>query len=220
MSIAAIALLTVLGGSVQDQPAPRTETRSEIRIVRADGSNGPGSLDANGDGEVTREEFVSPLASAFDRMDTNGDGRLSAEELAAGGRASGTPVSHVFSTGQLAGLAGGAAGPGEPRVMVFGGPGGADSLPTSSHVFRIDRDGVEGLAGAPGQSRVFVRRFGGPNGPGSMDKDGDGRVSEEELLAPLREAFRSMDANGNGFIDDGEMPAAPPAPPPPPPPSR
>lgn len=211
MSFAAIALLTALGGSVQDQPAPRPETRSEVRIVRADVSSGPGRLDANGDGEVTREEFVSPLASAFDRMDTNGDGRLSAEELAAGGRGDGTTVSHIFTTGDLAGLAGGAGSPGEPRVMILDGSGGPGSVQTSSQVFRIGRDGVEGLPGGSGQSHVFVRRFGGPNGASDMDKDGDGRVSEEEFLAPLRDAFRSMDTDGDGFVDAGAIAPAPPA---------
>ena len=63
----------------------------------------------------------------------------------------------------------------------------------------------------PGNQQVFVRRFGGPDGPGQMDTNGDGKVSEEEFLAPLREAFGNMDADHDGFLDEGEGHRAPPS---------
>lgn len=80
-------------------------------------------------------------------------------------------------------------GPGEHRVEVrtMGGPGGA-----------------EWHAAGPGMPRMQMHRIGGPDGPGDMDKDGDGRVTEEEFLAPMREAFRSMDADHSGAIEAGE----------------
>ena len=37
-----------------------------------------------------------------------------------------------------------------------------------------------------------------------MDYDGDGRVSEEEFLAPMRDAFREMDKDGSGSLEEGE----------------
>lgn len=203
MSIIAVALLAALNGAApQDQAAPRVETRSEVRIVTRDGE-GPGRLDANGDGVVTREEFSAPMGAAFDRLDADHDGRLSNEELAAG---------H------------GPGGPGGPDMMIFGGPhgpggpGGRGGPGGDVRVFAFRHDGPEGgpeggppPPGGPGSRQVFVRRPGGPDGPGEMDKDGDGKVSQEEFLTPLREAFAHMDADHDGFLDEGEGPPPPPA---------
>ena len=228
MSVIAIALLTALHTAPGQEEAPRVERRSEIRIVTTD-DEGPGRMDADGDGVVTREEFSAPMGRAFDRLDTNGDGRLSTEELAA---SRGGPRDHVIMRDGPGGPGGsgfhvftsrmeGPGGPGErdvriitreggPGVMMLDGPGGPGG---DAEVFMIRRDGPEGGPGAPGRSHVFVRRFGGPDGPGDMDKDGDGKVSQAEFLAPMIEAFGRMDADGDGFLDDGE--GAPPPPPPP-----
>jgi hypothetical protein len=46
-----------------------------------------------------------------------------------------------------------------------------------------------------------------------MDTNHDGKVSEDEFLAPMREAFRSMDADHDGSLDDSEEPHGPPPPP-------
>ena len=192
MSILAFALLTALNGApAQEEPAPRVETRSEIRIVRAGGADGAGTLDADGDGVVTREEFASPLGSAFDRLDKDRDGRLSREELAAGGEGG----IHVFRSGGAPGRV----------VMSGGGRGGAGGAQAGTRVFTLRRDGSDGALSidGPGRSQVFVRRF-GPDGAGEMDTDGDGKVSEAEFLAPMREAFQRMDADRNGFIDADE----------------
>ncbi|WP_296819459.1 hypothetical protein, partial [Brevundimonas sp.] len=50
--------------------------------------------------------------------------------------------------------------------------------------------------------RVFEFRHDG-DGPG-LDADGDGRLTFEELSAPIRRHFDEMDANDDGFIDDSE----------------
>jgi len=219
MSILAVALLAALNGApTQDEAAPRVETRSEIRIVRADG-DGPGRLDKDGDGVITREEFSAPMGTAFDRLDADHDGRLSIEELAAGHGGPDGPGRRVM----MFGGPGGHGGPGEHDVHIItregpGGPGGP-GMPMMFHggpggpgvqIF-TSRSGPDGgpMPGGPGQ--VFVRRFGGPDGPGEMDKDGDGKVSQDEFLAPLREAFGRMDADHDGFLDEGEGHPTPPS---------
>lgn len=217
MSIIAVALLVALNGAPTQDEAPRVETRSEIRIVTADGE-GPGRLDADGDGVVTREEFSAPMGSAFDRLDANDDGRLSTGELASG-HGEGDPDRRVMMLGGPGGPGGPHGpgvhvftsredGPGGHGVMTFGGPGGPGG---DAQVFTFRRGGPEGGPGAAGGHQVFVRRFGGPNGPGEMDRDGDGKVSQEEFLAPLREAFGRMDADSDGFLDDGEGHHTPPS---------
>ena len=40
-------------------------------------------VDTDGDGKVSREEFINSHAARFDKMDTDGDGFLSEEEMKA-----------------------------------------------------------------------------------------------------------------------------------------
>ena len=60
----------------------------------------------------------------------------------------------------------------------------------------------ETIEHADGQVRVFEFRHDG-EGPG-LDADSDGRLTFEELVAPMRRHFDEMDANDDGFVDDSE----------------
>ena len=261
-----IALSAVL---LQHPPAPPVppvppappEVRTRIMLM---GAEGPGGLDKDGDGQITREEFAAPMNDHFARMDANSDGRLSAEELSAG---------HVAMAGgdydmMMHGL-GGPGGPGERRIemhrvvvgepgadgrreiVIHGGPGGSDAPPggegrreswgewSARHgqqpggghgsagapprieLRRADGpggghevmvfSGPGGLAelggalgeGGPGQ-RIEIRRVGGSGGENDLDSDNDGKVSEAEFSAPMREAFARMDVDHSGFIEAGE----------------
>lgn len=133
MSISTIALIAALAALPVGQDAqPLVETRSEVRVVTIGGPDGPGRLDADGDGFVTREEFVAPLSNAFDRIDADHDGRLSTEELRAhhgeGGAHDRAAALHMGRGGpgmMMFDGPGGGHGPGD--VMMFhGGPGGED----------------------------------------------------------------------------------------------
>lgn len=81
-------------------------------------------------------------------------------------------------------------GPERPRILMrHPGPGGHAAFHG---------------AGEGGQRHeVFVRRL-DASGHGGLDKDGDGKVSEEEFLAPMRDAFREMDADRSGALEEGE----------------
>ena len=212
-----LTLIALSALALQEPPAPPVppEVRTRMMVV---GPDGPGSLDKDGDGQVTREEFAAPMNEHFGRMDKNGDGRLSPEELSAG---HGAGEDHDVMVWRSADWA-----PGEHRIevrrigdgstgersMVFvGGPGGER---VERHVILRGPGGHAaphvihgpGHAGPGGDVRFEFRTLGDGDGhgPGEMDKDGDGRISEAEFTAPLREAFTRMDADRSGFIEAGE----------------
>ena len=232
-----IALSAALIQQAPVSPAP-PETHTRFMVMGADG---PGGLDKDGDGQITREEFAAPMNDHFARMDTNSDGRLSTEELTAGHgtmagedhnvrvirrggshgegdqheiriiggpdghegpggpgvrhfelrREDGEAVGHAESRTMV--FTGGEPGAGgERRIVVHGGPGGEATQWTSARA-----------EGGPGE-RIEIRRMGGPGGENDLDADNDGKISEAEFSAPLREAFARMDADHSGFIEAGE----------------
>lgn len=203
----ALTLAAVVAGQSAPPAHPATETRHEVRIVT---SGGPGGhpdmdkpdLDKNGDGFVTREEFTAPQTAAFDMLDADSDGRISTEEFA-----SGRAAAHVILGGP-----GGAGGPMRFQMGGPGGPGGPGPM-GESNVMMFHRGGPDGamahvapMAGMGPGRNVQIHTVGGPghDGPGDLDKYGDGKVSEAEFLAPLREAFQRMDADRSGSLEAGE----------------
>ena len=191
-----IALSAVL---VQDPPAPPAppEVHARVMVLEAHAS---GSLDKDGDGQVSREEFAAPMNEHFARMDKDGDGRLSTEERSAGHGAGGDVV---FFRGGPASEHGvhhfemrrphpdGEAGAHEEREIIVRGAAG-HGMPHMIH------------GGPGGDSRIEIRHLGGHAGQAAMDKDGDGRISEAEFTGPLRDAFTRIDADRSGFIEEGE----------------
>lgn len=208
-----IALSAILTQQTPAPPAP-PEVHTRVMVMGADG---PGGLDKDGDGQITREEFAAPMNDHFARMDANSDGRLSTEELSAGhgamgggehdirimrgpGGPDGPGVRHFEMRRAHPGdgeartmvFAGSLTGPGgEREIVIHGGPGGHAMM-----------GGPHG-EGGPGE-RIEIRRMGGPDGENDLDADKDGKISEAEFSAPLREAFARMDADQSGFIEAGE----------------
>lgn len=75
-------------------------------------------------------------------------------------------------------------------------PGGPHHGPHGAH-------GPHGGPGGPGEDvRIEIRRVGGPGG--DLDANGDGKVTEDEFIAPLRDAFRRLDADSSGDLTEGE----------------
>ena len=69
----ALILAAVLAQTEAAAPPPPPAMAPPARgLMRAD---------ANGDGVVTRAEFLADAAARFDRMDANRDGRLTREEM-------------------------------------------------------------------------------------------------------------------------------------------
>jgi hypothetical protein len=219
-----LTLIALTAALLQDPPAPPAppappEVRTRFMVM---GPDGAGRLDADGDGQVTREEFSAPMNDAFGRMDKDGDGRLSTEELASshggehgatfirGPEGPGGPgVRHFEIHREGAGHEGGTwtSSDGE-RTMVFvgrgePGAGGAREIAIegegSPRVIQLPH-GPDG----PGEHRIEIRRMGGEGGHQDLDKDNDGKISEAEFTAPMREAFGRMDADRSGFIEEGE----------------
>ncbi|KQY84676.1 EF-hand domain-containing protein [Brevundimonas sp. Root1423] len=215
-----IALSAALMQDPPASPAPPASPEAHARFIMM--GDGPGSLDKDGDGQISREEFAAPMNDHFARMDKDGDGRLSAEERSSGHG----PGAHVFMRGP-----GGEGGPGvhrfelrsdgapggrgehEVRTMVFSGR--SEGGPGEEHRIVIRGPGGEGgprivhlPRGADGAGEhnvnVMIHRLGGPDGEHKMDADNDGRISEAEFTGPLREAFTRMDADHSGFIEEGE----------------
>ena len=233
-----IALSAILTQQTPVPPAP-PEVHTRVMVM---GTDGPGGLDRDGDGQITREEFAAPMNDHFARMDANGDGRLSTGELAAGPGTMG-------GEGHDIRIMHGPGGPGEHEIRVIGGPGGPDGPGVRHFEMRRTHPGggagahaehagdgeartmvfVGGLTGLGGEreivihggpgghammdgphgegsrgERIEIRRVRGPGGDNDLDADNDGKISEAEFSAPLREAFARMDADHSGFIEAGE----------------
>ena len=88
-------------------------------------------------------------------------------------------------------------GPDGETINVEGGPGEW----TSEDGHRRIIIGGPGHEGEDGERHVMVFRH---DSEGGLDSDGDGRWTFEEMVAPMREHFNQLDANGDGFVDESE----------------
>ncbi|WP_339931441.1 hypothetical protein [uncultured Brevundimonas sp.] len=190
-------LAAVLTMQTSPAPPPPPHMRTETRVVVMGDHDGPGGLDKDGDGQLTREEFAGPMNDAFARMDADGNGRLSSEELRAG-HGQGGDHEMIFRRGPD-------GGPGErheERIMVITdgarGDGGGER---NVFVHRTGPgDGPMTWHDAEGGSRIEIERTGGDD----LDTDGNGSISEAEFLAPMRAAFARMDADHSGALEASE----------------
>lgn len=203
---AAVALAALIPASAQAQ-----ETQTEERRVVVMG--GPGGHMEIGDEGLTREAFMARHQEMFARLDADGNGVVTREEMHAMAEAHGDGPMRV----RLHGPGGdggpmvfhGEGGPGERDVVIIrrgpdgetinveGGPGEW----TSEDGHRRIIIGGPGHEGEDGERHVMVFRH---SAEGGLDSDGDGRWTFEEMVAPMREHFNQLDANGDGFVDEAE----------------
>ena len=80
------------------------------------------------------------------------------------------------------------------------------AAPTVSMIPIAAEGGVGGTTGSVGGAggTSVGGPTGGHGGENDLDADNDGKISEAEFSAPLREAFARMDADHSGFIETGE----------------
>lgn len=179
--LAAALASTVLGGAALAGQA----TNAPAPMPGHQGHHGGGfkKADANGDGIVTRDEFVAQAAAKFAKVDANNDGKVTPEEMQA--------VRGKMRE-RFAGMRHGARGP-----VAEGAVPGESPMPP------------RGMRG-PGR---FGGDPDGGRGPGGMmlqrlDTNADGKISRAEFGVPSDRQFERLDANKDGQIDATEMKAA------------
>lgn len=133
-------------------------------------------LDKNKDGFIGRDEFLSHPSQMFDKLDANHDGRISKDEMAAM-----------------------AAMHGDHRVCKIQKPGETEPK-------EVPCEGMEGMHGAMGEGMGGHHMMMMHHMAQMMDTDHDGRVSFAEMEALMREHFKKMDKNGDGYLTKDEAP--------------
>lgn len=208
---AAVALAALIPASAQAQ-----ETQTEERRVVVMG--GPGGHMEIGEDGLTREAFLARHQEMFARLDADGNGVVTREEMHAMAEAHGDLPMRIRHPGGEGGpmVFHGEGGPGERDVVIIRrgpdgetinveGPGGGEWTSEDGQRRIIIRehgpDGEHADHGEGGERHVMVFRHGAEGG---LDSDGDGRWTFEEMVAPMREHFNQLDANGDGFVDEVE----------------
>lgn len=150
-------------------------------------------MDKDGDGFISREEFIAPQTRAFEFLDKDRDGKVSTAEFAEGRPA----ALAVLANGGPLRVAG--VGPNGDPMAVLSGEGGRMMFVRRGSM-------VASGAGPVIDGNISVHRIPGSGSASSvgLDKNGDGKISKDEFDAPVREAFERMDTDHSGSIDPGE----------------
>lgn len=161
--LVAVAATPALAQTSSAGQAPSTPSGG--RPMRGPGPMGGGMgmmrmADANGDGVVTRAEYVAAVDARFARMDANHDGMLSPDEM---------PMR------------------GGPRGGMIGGAGGRDVPPAPpANGSSPDATGTPPAPATTGTRPPVTRddyRAGAMRRFDRLDANGDGKVDEAEMAA-------------------------------------
>lgn len=176
------------------------------------------ALDADGDGKLSAEE-IENASAALKTLDKDGDGVLSLQELVPGRPPGDRFGGRDFRPGDRPQRPDGDR-PQRPEMERPQRPEGDRPRPEGREEAREDgpRFGERGPRDGFTQSREGDRRPGGPGGPGrggdrpgfgdffsQMDKDGDGKLSKEEMPERMQQGMERLDTNKDGFVDKAEI---------------
>ena len=165
----------------------------------------PGGMrgDANGDGNLTRDEVNAQLDARFARADANGDGAIDADERAAARE----QIRARWSERRGRHGRGGRHGNRMQRMDTNGDGVITREEVTERALARFDRFDTNGdgqITEAEREQARAQRRANRPN----PDANGDGLITREELGAMAFERFDRADANGDGVVTREERRAA------------
>jgi Ca2+-binding EF-hand superfamily protein len=165
------------------------------------------SHDANGDGAVTREELDAARAVMFARLDANSDGAVTRGEMRVGhhggrehGRGEGRSrdANNDGSVTREEFLAG-------PNAMFDTLDANDDGVLSTAEMAEHRAHHGRGERGDHGGRG----RHGRHGGPGHLDADRDGRITQAEFAAGNQMMFEHLDADHDGRITQAEADASP-----------
>lgn len=168
-------------------------------------------FDANKDGKLSKDELPEQAAERIMRADANGDGVVTKEEL--------EEVRKRIAGGQRGGEGRGMPNPEQlfQRLDANGdGKLSKDELPErfGQRIMQADAD-KDGVVTKEEFAEIAKQMGGGRGGPGGQqdvgqlfaraDKNGDGKLTKDELPGPLAERLMKADANGDGALTKAEL---------------
>lgn len=155
-------------------------------------------LDADGDGKVSKDEYRGP-DEAFVRLDADGDGFVCAEEARQAGKVL-NELTWERVDRQAMFKAIDADGDGVVTQDEFMGASLAEVVGKAMQQARMAMYGKGARAGREKRKKGdFLSR---------LDKDGDGKLSKDELPEKMQQKFDRLDKDGDGFVTAEEMKAA------------
>jgi Ca2+-binding EF-hand superfamily protein len=163
--------------------------------------------DTDGDGSISRAEYMAQAEARFARMDANGDGQIAGDEMRRPGREAATGGDAAAPMTKAAYLA-----KASERFAKMDANGDG-TISTDEMQARRDARGARrgAMSDQPGTAPGIAT--GSPRGDHRakmlqrVDTNGDGRISRDEMRVQDDKRFAKLDANGDGFIDKGEMDA-------------
>lgn len=174
------------------------------------------TMDANGDGVVTRAEAMAGAEALFARLDVNKDGKLDQADreahmaemkakmfarLDANGDGS-ISRAEFMAADPMMGHHGDKDGPGKDA------PDGPPPPPPGGDMAAMDHGGPDGAPGGPGGHRGMGGGMGGAMMLLKMaDANNDGTVTKAEFMAAAAKHFDTADANHDGKITKEEREA-------------